>query len=484
MTSREIKSILLVHGIETEDLRNEVIPSGPRQAANREAGSLDTEADNAAESRFLTTRAKALENWLNQNHPKVPTLVSKLSRGWLIGAIFIGVAFLIGLLSNQLGEEKQINLLAFPLLGMLAWNLVVYLWEIIRWIYEMSRKSQSPRAARPVLDLLTKPAKVPEEDENALQKGLKRFASNWMKWNAPIQRYRLRSYLHVAAAVLAGTMVAGMYVKGLSNDYRAVWQSTFLNEHSLHAVLSTVLKPACWLTDHAIPSVETLSAMRETPTKSVEGGRADLWIHLYSATILMFVVAPRFLFAAGAWLASMVVARKSDFRAVDRPYFEKLLRLGRGSKLVVEVVPYSCEAHPNLRTEIRDFAQNQWGGGVLMKFVDMVPYGHEEVLPASLLERKSTLPGQLIILFNFASTPEFETNGALIQGIQQALGKRDAATEVTVLLDLTSFRKRLGGLAEFEAKVQERMEAWNNLVTQYAVEIGIIESEVTRNKHV
>ena len=45
---------------------------------------------------------------------------------WLTGPAIVAAALLLGLATNALGPERRINLLAVPLLGLLAWNLATY----------------------------------------------------------------------------------------------------------------------------------------------------------------------------------------------------------------------------------------------------------------------------------------------------------------------------------------------------------------------
>ena len=61
---------------------------------------------------------------------------------------------------------------------------------------------------------------------------------------APLATARIALCLHAAAATLALGLMGGMYLRGLVLDYRAGWQSTFLQADTVQAVLSTALAPA------------------------------------------------------------------------------------------------------------------------------------------------------------------------------------------------------------------------------------------------
>ena len=61
---------------------------------------------------------------------------------------------------------------------------------------------------------------------------------------------RIAALLHVAAAAVAIGLLGSMYLRGLVLDYRAGWQSTFLQADTVQRVLSTLLAPATALTGH------------------------------------------------------------------------------------------------------------------------------------------------------------------------------------------------------------------------------------------
>ena len=136
--------------------------------------------------------------------------------------------------------------------------------------------------------------------------------------------------LHLAAAALAAGLIGGMYLRGLVLDYRAGWQSTFLEAPAVHAVLQPLLAPATAVTGIAIPSVDTLAAQRVGPDGR---GSADAapWIHLYAAMLALFVVGPRLLLALVAALQSWWLARRWALPWQDA-YFQRLMREHRGGQ--------------------------------------------------------------------------------------------------------------------------------------------------------
>src|SRR5690606_13393598 len=107
-----------------------------------EAGApLPANPGRAREERFLAARAAALLERLHGRLPGTawldPAAPAHPSRhpGLVLSLLFL--AAVAGYLSNELGPEKRINILSFPLLGILAWSLLVYLREI--WLF-LSRR--------------------------------------------------------------------------------------------------------------------------------------------------------------------------------------------------------------------------------------------------------------------------------------------------------------------------------------------------------
>ncbi len=100
-------------------------------------------------------------------------------------------------------------------------------------------------------------------------------------------RWRWRAaalLLHLAAAALALGLVAGLYLRGLVLDFRAGWQSTFLDAATVRAVLATLLAPAVALTGIAVPDAAALEALRVGPDRAATAAAAP-WIHLYAAML-------------------------------------------------------------------------------------------------------------------------------------------------------------------------------------------------------
>ena len=123
--------MLLVRAIESEDSEGAILTREDRQyvtaAALRDGAPGD---DRASIGGFLQRRSNlALERLI----ARFPVLrrACRLSRwpAWANWALPL-VALVLGFVSHRL-DGGRLNILAFPLLGMLAWNLFVYLWLLV-----------------------------------------------------------------------------------------------------------------------------------------------------------------------------------------------------------------------------------------------------------------------------------------------------------------------------------------------------------------
>ena len=139
----------------------------------------------------------------------------------------------------------------------------------------------------------------------------------WAELSTALTLTRIAALLHVAAAALAIGLLGSMYLRGLVLDYRAGWQSTFLDAADVHRVLAPLLAPASAVTGIAVPDAAAHRAMRLTAPAQPASAPAAPWIHLYAATLAMAVVLPRLRAGAGGVCAG-VVARAALQAPVER----------------------------------------------------------------------------------------------------------------------------------------------------------------------
>lgn len=339
---------------------------------------------------------------------------------WLLAAA--AGALLLGAVADHIGARQRVDLLAPPVWALVAWSLVVYLGLLV------------PQAGRRLQRALAR----------RLAGGPGGVQALWARQAMPLAQARAALVLHVAAALLATGVAGGMYLRGLVLDYRAGWQSTFLDAPAVQALLDTGLAPAARVTGIAVPAVAPLRIGPEAPP----AGPAAPWIHLYAATLALFIAVPRLVLAAWAAARAWRLARRFPLQLAE-PYFERLHLAQRGAAAGVQVLPHGAAPGPQAALGLRQLLVAHVGDALALRFAEPVAYGDEDRVPAP--EAATTLR---IALVDLGATPEDEVHGRFVAAL------RTAGLPVLLLADEASFRRRFAALPE---RIAERRAAWQRL---------------------
>jgi hypothetical protein len=283
---------------------------------------------------------------------------------------------------------------------------------------------------------------------------LARFVLDWTQRSAPLTIARAARVLHLSAALLALGAVAGLYVRGLVFEYRAGWDSTFLDAKAVHGILAFFLRPAARLIGLPFPNVEEIAALRWS---AGTGENAGPWIHMYALTTMLVVVVPRSILAAIAgWHERHIVAHFP--LALDEPYFRRVLSAWRDTPARVRVAPYAYTPAEAVSEGVQRLAAHLFGNSVQVQSARPVAFGDEDS-PAPSGRGESSVADLVIALFNLASTPETENHGTFLDGL-----KAQAQGPLIVLVDESAYRRRLGAQSGTDARLAERRQAWTGLV--------------------
>lgn len=460
MTEDDARQLLLVRAIESEDRDEQLLTREDRQRADAagqaagSAGSRDTDED------FLAGRARFAAGRLATRHPAIEQIVRHARWPAWIGWAAPLAAFVVGFATNEIGESNRLNLVAFPLLGTLVWNLTVYLIIILHAVM-VRDYPREPGAAARLIGRLGALGKRRVDQANPLSRALGQFTIQWARRSAPLTNARAARTLHLAAALFALGLVGGIYLRALGAEYRAGWESTFLDTGSVRAILATVLGPASSVTGVPIPPVERIAAMRWTgPTGG--GVNAGPWIHLYTATAFGVVVIPRLLLAA--WSAIRARRRAARFAVPGREdfYIRRLLRDAHGAAGSVRVTPYAYRPEAAIRDRLAEILREAMGDAVSVYFDPTVDYGAEESwLSQAVLRRDDD---HHILLFSLSVTPEAENHGAFVAGLARRLAEEKAGTMPGAIIDESAFRAHFAGQAGLDKRIATRSEAWAKIV--------------------
>lgn len=456
MNEAAAREVLLVRAIESTDSAQTLLTPTDREYAGRTAAELARWQ--AAEQRtpadaegFLAQRARLLLDKLAERHRAARRSAHALAwRPW-VGIVLPLAALVAGPLFERIGDRGHVNVLAFPLLALLLWNSAVYLLLLAAWVARRisARSTRNARGLSGALHRLALRAVPP--GTGALAPALARFVDDWLAASAPLTAARVARTLHLAAALFALGAVAGLYVRGLVFDYRAGWESTFLDPSAVQALLSAVLGPAAHALGQGFPGVDEIARMRFVP--GTTGESAARWIHWYALTVAAVVVLPRLLLAAvSGWRAQRLAQRfPLDLAA---PYFRRLLGGFSGEAAAVRALPFSYTLDDTSVQGLRAIAGHLFGPAAALELCPPIAFGDEA--RAAVARTAAAAPVMLdLALFNLAATPEPENHGAFLAALAASAGAQRAA-----LVDVGPYWRRLGEQAGGVARLAERRDAW------------------------
>ena len=419
--------------------------------------------------RMLAARAEILCRQLVTRYPFIETVLALVSGPAWAGWLLICVALLVGLGLSALDGSRRINILAFPLLGLLLWNLLVYVAVVVGWLRGLFRQRArrlllptllAEAALRRVKRLIAKSAAF----HAVLAEALGRFVGDWFDAARPLLVARATRLFHLCAAAVALGLIGGLYLRGIALDYRAGWESTFLDASQVHAIVSVVYGPASRLTGIPIPGVEELAAMRWQEGRA--GDSAARWIHLLAATAVLFIVLPRLVLAL---MSTFVVWRyrlRAPLPPALAPYFRSAFGaiegvVGRG---IVALMPCAYEPAASAVAALRVLLPAALGESLAVDVHAPVRYGEEDAFLQNLADRGGGVANVIALLFNLATTPEDENHGAVIAGVRDWLEASRRGTQLLVLVDEGPYAERMTAQAGSAARVDERRRVWKEFI--------------------
>src|SRR4051794_39769277 len=147
MQLRELRTVLLIHSIEETDRAGEVIPLADRTDASRAvlrdsgkpAEAQPSAALSAQSQTFLVERSRRLLDRLKLRSPAVMHVLALAGGLTWLGRFVLVAAVAVGISLSALDGSRHINILAFPLIGLIAWNLFVYVALTVTWVRTRGR---------------------------------------------------------------------------------------------------------------------------------------------------------------------------------------------------------------------------------------------------------------------------------------------------------------------------------------------------------
>ena len=462
MQAEKFSKILLVQALEESDTHGHHLPLSTRHHATQQARDQHRRPDHSPEGDlpFLIKRTEIMWAFVNKAFPA-------LAQSWDRFQVDIPTALVAipalgaGLLINGLGESQRVNLLNFPLLLLLLWNVGIYLSTGLMPLLKSSVKTTWLDTAalwlsklvgnwggrsRPSVNLL---------DPSAVswgQEATKRFMTLSWPHVRPVCTQRLRQLLHLGAGCMALGMVLGLYTRGLAMDYQATWESTFLSANQVQGLLQTLLGPAAWLLHYPFPELSEILSLQ-----APQHGPAASWIHMWAVTALAVIVIPRSIMV---WRCQRSLSQTKETLALplQDPYFVHLLAPDRGQGVHVDILPYSYHPSPVAKHFLDLGFLDLFGNLATIQWQSAIPFGQE--IPT--WPEVSTLTRTFVVIFNSGQSPEGEVQGEWLHTIQTQMDSERPGSKLLVLLDEEPYCQTID-----EFRVIERRQAWQRLSNQY-----------------
>ena len=475
MQQDKLREVLLVKAIEEADASGALIPFADRARASRDAmksSGLATDQVAADESRAkvsqaLAARAEQLLHPLVERHPMLEDLLARSGWPYWIGGALLVAACVSGFGLSAIHGSRHINILALPLLGLLAWNLVVYLvllaFELRQPLTRGSTRLTGPSVRGVGRRLGPFAARIAQVD-TVLGSAVRRFVADWSITAGPVLAQTLRLWLHLAAASIALTFAIGFYLRGLVFHYDAVWESTFLDAPRVQWLIGKLFGLVAAVAGIELPGTIDEVRRLELSPDGTGGGDAAPWIHLIALTLLCFVVVPRLLLAGLAWFSGERLQKASHLPEPLPDYALRVLGAGgQGSQTLVGVIPFGFRPPGDTEARLEPVLRKLFGDGVRGRLQGEISYGDEGDFSAAIDHHKHETGG-LAVLMSLAATPESENHGVVIIAARERARHGQVGMPFQLLVDEATYSNVPA------ERMEQRRGVWRKFAHQHDVE--------------
>lgn len=329
------RQLLVARAIEEVDTQGRLLSAVERDEVEREAlaASRRTPGGGLDAGHYLQQRAQRVLATVDNRNPRLAALQQgEPWHAWLMAGLPIA-ACVLGAAIDRIDNPQQVNMLSPPLLGVLAWNLAVYLFLAISLLLP---RSWAQRASAGPLQRWV--AAAGARGTGRLRRDvLARFHEHWLRAAGAQQGWWWRQLLHLAAAGWALGLAFSIVLGGVVREYRVGWESTLLDVHQVHAFLSVLFAPVVALLPFDGFSVADLQRMAFRSGAAVGVDEARRWVWMYVALLLVLVVAPRLVLAAWAAWRRRRLGRAIAIDLRD-PYFVQVLARVSPARVTLAIV--------------------------------------------------------------------------------------------------------------------------------------------------
>ena len=338
MDELSARRVLLAQAIETADAKGGLLSEVERdqidRQARQDAGLAGDERQAVAPEHFIDVRAQRVLAAVQRRNPALAAMQEPGNWGTWLSVGTPLAALILGVLTEVIANPHRVDLVSLPLLGIVAWNLAMYLVLIGGWLLAR-RDGRRPWLAG--LGRWTDGEHVLRRRPGNLQSQITAmFQLRWYQATQSLHVQRCKRVLHLAAAAWAVGVALSLLTRGLVVEYRVGWESTFLNAEQVHTILSLLRLPALLLFPFQPFTVQEIAGLQFSQGGAVAGVR---WVYMYVALLLVLVVTPRLLLAGIAYARERMLARKVPVD-LGEPYFQRLVSLLSSARVQLGLITH------------------------------------------------------------------------------------------------------------------------------------------------
>jgi hypothetical protein len=351
------RQLVLVRAIDDIDTRGLVLSEIEREQLERDALEASRRASASPDldrGQYLQQRARKLLAAVENRHPQLAALQDPEPwRRWLLWAAPLA-ACILGALIDRIDNPQQVNMLSPPLLGVLLWNLAIYVLLLAGAFLPASRNLRGPVAA--VQRWL---ARVPGHGRRTGRLRVDvsaRFYQQWLQATGRQQVLWGKQLLHLAAGGWALGLALSIVLGGLVRQYRVGWESTLLDLSQVHAFLRVLFAPVVALLPFDAFSVGDLQRMAFHAGARVPVDEARRWVWMYLALLFLVVLLPRALLAAWTAFQRRRLGRSVRIDLRD-PYFVQVLARVSPARVTLGVLAQDASSRARVLQVLQQAAE-------------------------------------------------------------------------------------------------------------------------------
>ena len=455
MNEEAARQLVLVRAIETADRNFELLNQDDRVYASRAAKELarwqasDT-GSAVTREQFLQQRATQVLTKITERTPAFSRILERRNTLAWLSFLLPLVSFLAGVGLDRITDPHRVDLLSVPLLVIVGWNLLVYTAMFVWACVPSTWDGWNPAAMLRAFE--NRNPSLPRKLPSSLTLAIGAFALEWATLSSKLTGARVGRAVHVSAALFALGAVLSLYARGLTSQYAAGWESTWLGASQVHGFLSVLFAPAVAVLPLQGFSMADIEALQHWGAPAAMG--AARWVHLYAATLLLLVVLPRLLFAGIAHWHATKLARNFPID-LEHPYFRKLGASIGAAAGSLRVLPYSFTLDEARDKGLAAVTAMLLGEQARVVLRPSITYGDEPLVALRDIRLDDPEVTLTAVLFNLAATPEKENHGAFLEEV-----RRGSARGIAVLIDESGYLERGGNQAGGNARMAERRALW------------------------